>query len=572
MRDGTLVFPIQTAHLNGIAATIMYSKDNGKTWDMPETKNPPAPNGISLENMVFEISPGKLVMTGRENRIGRTNAGPRWAYYSDDLGKTWHDYAPVTFGSSTAQPTQGSSIYVTLPNGRRVLLVSKPNGNNDNWSRGNLALWMLDAKDPDHIHQVAIIRPGSGNAAGAGYSSLAYKEGNLFVAFEDDGDIRVKNISEYMDTIQSKALEWNLPDEIEPEVAKINALSHLNQGQKDKLIEKMRKANDFAISQSIAIDKAMKDLKTNSRAFNEQVKQLTKALPSQLRLFSEALNQVNHLIQSDNLTYLDYNAIVNLEQALKDKLLEVANTKLDFSQYVKRAEKLNEYNTDILYRSFDNVFAHYDTGTKHNKLSVGVNSALNANFKAGLFFEYKNKNINSYQLGLRTKYQDNNNVISSFIRYRTVKHPHFAERNKNIDGYLNYAYQIPLENKLIISPAIGFYLSHSSRTLLDEDVAVNKRNVYAGDIGLNIHYQLNDINVSIQPNVALVKNNALLSQSNDETNTYRLDNKHHFVYAIRAGIEKQWQNGLSLGATLKLQKYGSKHSETNIGVNASYNW
>lgn len=82
MQDGTLVFPIQTAHQNGIATTIMYSKDNGKTWEMPEIDNPVAPNQSSLENMVFELEPGKLVMTGRGNS--------RWAYSSTDMGKTWN--------------------------------------------------------------------------------------------------------------------------------------------------------------------------------------------------------------------------------------------------------------------------------------------------------------------------------------------------------------------------------------------------------------------------------------------------------------------------------------------------
>lgn len=263
MRNGTLVFPIQTAHNNGIAATIMYSKDNGKTWEMPETTDLPAPNQISLENMVFEMG-DKLIMVGREARVRGTQADKRWAYYTEDMGKSWHAYEPASFGSSTAQPTQGSSIYVTLPNGRRVLLVSKPNGNNDNWARGNLALWMLDAKDPQHVYEVAIIRPGSGNKAGAGYSSLAYKEGNLFVAYEDDGNITVKNLTEYMTDIQAKALEWNLPDEIEPDVEKINALMHLNQGQKDELIAKLRRANDNAIAQSITLDQAMSELKLKS--------------------------------------------------------------------------------------------------------------------------------------------------------------------------------------------------------------------------------------------------------------------------------------------------------------------
>lgn len=73
MKDGTLVFPIQTAHREGIATTIMYSKDNGKTWDMPTINNALAPNPSSLENMVFEID-NKLVMTGREDN-GKKQGG-----------------------------------------------------------------------------------------------------------------------------------------------------------------------------------------------------------------------------------------------------------------------------------------------------------------------------------------------------------------------------------------------------------------------------------------------------------------------------------------------------------------
>ena len=571
MRDGTLVFPIQTAHENGIATTILYSKDNGKTWDMPATENAPAQNQSSLENMVFELEPGVLVMTGRETRVNRTQASHRWAYISRDMGSTWEEYSPAQFGSSTAQPTQGSSIYVTLPNGRKVLLVSKPNGNNDNWQRGNLALWMIDAKDPTHTYEVEIVRPGSGNAAGAGYSSLAYKEGNLFIAYEDDGDIRVKNLTHLLPEIEAKALEWNLPDIIKVEIDKINSMSNLNQGQKDELIAKVRKANDYAIAQSIAIDKRMDKIKTDSVATNILANQVTSALPSQRKIYAGILDYINKITKVTDTTYLDYNSLEALYANFYDAYLALSSIKLDFSKYTQLAKKFNNYNTDILYNSFDNIFAHYDSGTKHNNLSLGLNTDITSNLRAGVFFELRNKNQNAQQVGGRAKYTTSNHELSGFIRYRGVKHNEFLERNKNIDGYLNYAYRIQVSNELSISPMVGAYISRSSRTLIDEDVAVNKRTVYAGDLGVKISYKLGGISAYIRPNIAFVNGDLTLAQSNFATNTHKIKGNDK-VYAVATGIEKRFANGIAVGSNLKLQRYGNQSSETNFSFNLGYNW
>ncbi|MDH2925384.1 sialidase-1 [Nicoletella semolina] len=569
MRDGTLVFPIQTVHYNGIATTIMYSKDNGKTWDMPTIDNALAPNPSSVEAMVFEID-DKLVMTGREDNQSKA----RWAYYSQDLGKTWKVYEPVNnFSTTTAAPSQGSSIYVTLKNGRRVLLVSKPNGNgNDGYARGNLSLWMLDARDPNHKHQVAIIRPDSGNKAGAGYSSLAYKEGNLFIAFEDDGDITVKNLTEYMDIIQSKALEWNLPDEIQTEVDNINRLAHLNQGQKDELIAKMQRANDYAVVQSIAINQAMSTLKDENFDLYLQSREIAKALPSKQNLFKALFAEINEVTQKESKTYLDYNAIRSLSDDLNTRFFALSNAKLDFSQYLERAEKLQAYNTDILYHSFDNFFIHHSLGSKNNRSAIGLSSRMSHNLQAGWFFEYNNKTNDSYHFGARAKYANNQHQVSGFVRYRTVKHEGFLERNKNADVYLNYVYHFPIDQQLTLSPSLGAYISHAYNSLIDEDVLIDKHLSYVSDIGLNISYQLGNLNAHIRPNVAFAKSNTVLTQSNDQHNRYELQNKTQAIYSVSTGIEKQFTNGLTVGTEMKLQKYGSKPSKANVGLNISYKW
>lgn len=188
-----------------------------------------------------------------------------------------------------------------------------------------------------------------------------------------------------------------------------------------------------------------------------------------------------------------------------------------------------------------------------------------------MFFEYRNKNRSSYQVGVRAKYELDNHQISGFVRYRAVKYNEFLERNKNIDAYLNYAYPIQIDEKLSISPAIGVYISRSSKTLIDEDVAVNKRNLYAGDVGLNIAYKLNDINFYIRPNVAFINDGATLSQSNDATNTYKV-NSHNTIYSVSTGLEKRFENGITVSSNLKLQRYGSQSAGNSFGVSLSYHW
>ena len=592
MRDGTLVFPIQTAHDNGIATTIMYSKDNGKTWDMPATTTPPTPNGSSLENMVFEID-NKLVMTGRAGRAGdRLTDVPwrRWAYYSEDMGVTWHKYAPLHgFNNlgTRAQPSQGSAIYVTLPSGKRVLLVStskgEPTGNHmghDNhtgYKRANLSLYVADARNPQNIAEIgdAIIRPGLGNTRGAGYTSLGYKEGVLFVTFEDDGNISIKNLSEYIPLIEAKATEWGLQDERAAEIEKINALPHLNKGQKTVLSEKMQHSNDNAIAQSNVLNREMLKLKDKSADLN--TKSLTKpiALPSKMRLFNTALSETRSLTATDNTTFLDYTALQALMNNLDHSYLAL-DEKLDFSKYVNRVKQVRAYDTDINHSSYDTVFVEYDSVFKNDKqrpaFSLGANAELSPNAKVGAFIEHEKQSAyNSKSVGLRAKYTNGQNQLSGFIRFRKMGYENFIESQKNIDLYVNYTRAFSVNDKLTISPFIGAYASHSSRTKLDEDAVINQRVALASDIGANIEYKFASIKFSIRPSVALLKDDLTISQSNFKENQHKMKS-NRVVSSVNVGLEKQFSNALSLGIKSKWQKYNSQSSDTSIGVNLSYNF
>nr|WP_241496316.1 hypothetical protein [Pasteurella multocida] len=64
-------------------------------------------------------------------------------------------------------------------------------------------------------------------------------------------------------------------------------------------------------------------------------------------------------------------------------------------------------------------------------------------------------------------------MLAAFLRYRTVKHDDVIDRNHNVDLYINYAKNVNIDPHLTVSPFVGAYTSLSSRTLLDEDVAVN---------------------------------------------------------------------------------------------------
>ncbi|TCP12244.1 hypothetical protein EV697_10449 [Bisgaardia hudsonensis] len=58
--------------------------------------------------------------------------------------------------------------------------------------------------------------------------SLGYREGMLFATFENDGNIGIKNLSEYIPLIDEKTTDWKLKDKRPEVIEKIKVLPHLN--------------------------------------------------------------------------------------------------------------------------------------------------------------------------------------------------------------------------------------------------------------------------------------------------------------------------------------------------------
>lgn len=86
MADGTLVFPSQywdESKKPGMPhSSIIYSKDNGKTWKSGKGAKP-----NTTESQVVETTPGLLMLNMRDNR-----GGFRSIFTTADLGQTWTEH------------------------------------------------------------------------------------------------------------------------------------------------------------------------------------------------------------------------------------------------------------------------------------------------------------------------------------------------------------------------------------------------------------------------------------------------------------------------------------------------
>lgn len=83
MTDGTLVLPSQFKDEKNMPhATIMWSRDRGKTWTFGTGAKP-----NTTEARVVELGDGRLMLNMRDNR-----GGARSVYTTKDMGKTWQEH------------------------------------------------------------------------------------------------------------------------------------------------------------------------------------------------------------------------------------------------------------------------------------------------------------------------------------------------------------------------------------------------------------------------------------------------------------------------------------------------
>jgi sialidase-1 len=146
MKDGTLVFPAQfkadigekaldggqfTAH-----STIVYSKDQGKTWQIGTGAKP-----NTTEAQVVELTDGSLMLNMRDdlNRKDKSETNGRAVAVTSDLGKTWTLHP--TSNSALPEPNcMASLISSEIETGgkiQKILFFSNPNNKE---SRTNMTI------------------------------------------------------------------------------------------------------------------------------------------------------------------------------------------------------------------------------------------------------------------------------------------------------------------------------------------------------------------------------------------------------------------------------------------------
>lgn len=120
MQNGTLVFPFQYKDSRDMpAATIVYSKDKGKTWTVGARARE-----NTTEAQVVELADGSLMLNMRDNR-----GGSRAVTVTSDMGKTWTEHPssrsalqePVCMASLIRVKAEENSL------GRDILFFSNPN-------------------------------------------------------------------------------------------------------------------------------------------------------------------------------------------------------------------------------------------------------------------------------------------------------------------------------------------------------------------------------------------------------------------------------------------------------------
>ncbi len=140
MTDGTLVFPAQfkadlgTKALDGgqftCHSTIVYSKDQGKTWHIGT-----GAKSNTTEAQVVQLADGSLMLNMRDdrNRADKGATNGRAVATTTDLGKTWttHSTSNSALQESNCQASIISTDLVISGKKQQVLFFSNPNSKTD---------------------------------------------------------------------------------------------------------------------------------------------------------------------------------------------------------------------------------------------------------------------------------------------------------------------------------------------------------------------------------------------------------------------------------------------------------
>ncbi len=199
MTDGTLIFPAQfkadlgTKSLDGgqytCHSTIVYSKDQGETWQIGT-----GAKSNTTEAQVVELSDGNLMLNMRDDR-NRKDKGPangRAVAITNDLGKTWTIHP--SSNSALPEPNcMASLISATMRiNGqmKQVLFFSNPN------SKTNRTNMTIKASIDGGLTWPEAFQTELNSAEGYGYSCLTMVDENAIgIVYEGVKDLYFQKIA-----------------------------------------------------------------------------------------------------------------------------------------------------------------------------------------------------------------------------------------------------------------------------------------------------------------------------------------------------------------------------------------
>jgi hypothetical protein len=178
LRNGTLVVPLAVVRNdNAIFGSLLYSTDNGATWNRAQNNN-----FIGFdENTIVELNDGRIMVNSR-NHYG---TGTRLVTYTDDLGTTW---TPHTFDATLVDPiSQGNILRYTstLDGYDKDRILFSNSGNKGSRSNGTLRVSYDEGQTWAHskLYETGF----------SAYSSMAIlPDGKIGVLYEADSYKKIK--------------------------------------------------------------------------------------------------------------------------------------------------------------------------------------------------------------------------------------------------------------------------------------------------------------------------------------------------------------------------------------------
>ena len=341
LKDGTLVIPVQrwveNTQKHRSFASLVYSKDGGKTWHKSESFI----DVYTSESSIIERGDGEIIMSCRSPL---TNA--RGFYKTTDLGKTWQEIqchnTILEYGGC-----QSPLYKFVAPNGKTYYLHMAVQQTNSFWERDKLTLFA--SEDCIYWNKISEIVHQQNH----GYSCITYDEktNGLYCLTEYDDGLHFYNMTCFLPNIMANIQTYD-----SQAISKINKYPTYSQGHYFNITE----VDNWY---KIATIKLKKDafcfLKLNFLGFNTDTNITLK---------------INQKEISDNLDYIQLNTDrqhkIEAQEAFAIVPIEQKDGYFKYNLFYKQnqQDKISVSVLNSLCSSFDNAYFKINTNFQDNNI------------------------------------------------------------------------------------------------------------------------------------------------------------------------------------------------------------